>query len=143
MIQFKLAGTEGRPSQKLSSVVNSLHFLMNEEHGRWVPLAELRDLHAELAKLAILPVVETVTVEEAVTTLTNLHPAGACCLVAFVIRDEVSMPPRYAFPNSAPGDLFYECVPGDRVVVVGVTMNSASELDPIGLTGTYRMFTLA
>lgn len=53
------------------------------------------------------------------------------------------MPPRYALTNSVPGDLFREWLPGDRVVVVGMTMNGASELDPIGLTGTYRVFTLA
>ena len=143
MIQFDTTAPAGHPSAELINVVRVLHFLMNEEHGRWVTLTELRDLHTELEGLKILPVVETVTVEQAMATLADLRGEVSCCLVAFVIHGETSMPPRYSLPNSTLGGLFLECVPNDRVVVVGVTVNNASEPEPIGLTGLYRVFTVA
>ncbi|MFT2718959.1 hypothetical protein ACMT4L_03040 [Deinococcus sp. A31D244] len=147
----------------------TLHSLTSVGLGLPAQLSDLRTVHAELRRMDIYPVVDTAPRETTRLTLTLLnlpredpnmlvgfvipknHPADETLASRYVMRD----PPRGTAGDGRGKGLFsrdrsreirslnkmiQDAVPGDRLVVVGVTVEAFGRV--VDASGVYRVITL-
>ena len=143
------AGQQEAEASRPLIIVSYLCILANEDNLPEVRLKDLRDLHPELVRAGVHPVVETTTAHAAVKTLLRLHRPSNCMLIGFVIRGEEIRAVGFAVlltelhrrvDRNDLAALFRPAGPGDRVVVIGLRFNERHRAE--GLSGVYRVFTL-
>ena len=143
------AGQPGVKSPRPLIMVRYLCLLANEDALPGVRLKDLRDLHPELIRAGVHPVVETTAARAAVKTLLRLPRPSSGLLIGFVIRGEEIRAVKFAallphlhhrVDREDLTALFEPAGPGDRVVVLGLRFNERHQVE--GLSGVYRVFTL-
>lgn len=140
------------PTDDLSfaGVAPTLYALAGHQLGYRVPVTTLRRAHLELRTLGVTPTVETRTAREVMDVLLTRPRTDVTCVLAFTLRDGVTLPSRQVtlLPSPDPvrdrsdlTGLFADAVSGDRMVIMGVHVRRFAR--PVGTSGLYRVVTLA
>ncbi|MGM9320578.1 hypothetical protein [Deinococcus aquaticus] len=144
------AGQQEAEASRPLIMVSYLCLLTNQDALPEVRLKDLRDLHPELIRAGVHPVMETTTLSGAVESLLGLPGLENTGVTVFVIRGEAVITAEYLVLLSREFDswnradltaLLHDAQSGDRVVMVGLCFNEHHQVE--GLSGVYRVFTLA